>query len=99
MSRAIGPGRERPAAGAAEPESAIKRSAVAAHASQMYTLGPATSLVTCAAPLPQNEQANLRRNNIDRPSNGRRHQPGVSRDHYYARTGRHRKAVDPSNAV
>jgi hypothetical protein len=80
MILAIGPGLEISAAVGAEPESDIKRSAVAAHASQMYARRPATSFATCDALLPQNEQANLPRNSIDRPSNPRRRH--VSRDHY-----------------
>jgi hypothetical protein len=44
--------------------SAIIWLAALTHWSQMNTLGPATNLATSASPLPQKEQANLRRLNI-----------------------------------
>jgi hypothetical protein len=45
----------------------MMRLATATHASQMYTLGPATSFDTSEALFPQNEQANRFRSNMAPP--------------------------------
>jgi hypothetical protein len=50
--------------GVVPPESSMMWLAMATHASQMYTFGPATSLETSAALLPQKEHASRLRKNI-----------------------------------